>query len=163
MELSDKTKIDDLLKQHPYLLDFLITLSPMLSDLKNPEMRKTLGKIATLSEVSAIGGIDLDTLMSAIAAEIEQTSRYAEHKTIVRHKVMAPQPKQGLILGPGGRHEQASHRPGRGIGRQQRFGRWGLDGAGRPHVQLSTGKKIQLIGPGIIAYQIALDRARDIH
>jgi hypothetical protein len=72
MELSAKTKIDDLLKQYPFLLDFLITLSPMFSNLKNPEMRKTLGKIATLSEVSAIGGIDLGTLMSAITTEIEK-------------------------------------------------------------------------------------------
>jgi DUF438 domain-containing protein len=72
MELSDKTKIDDLLQQYPYLLDFLIKLSPMFGNLKNPEMRKTLGKTATLSEVSAIGGINLDNLISAIAAEIEK-------------------------------------------------------------------------------------------
>jgi DUF438 domain-containing protein len=72
MELSAETKIDDLLNRYPYLLDFLITLSPIFSNLKNPEMRKSLGKIATLSEVSAIGGIDLDTLISAIATEMEK-------------------------------------------------------------------------------------------
>jgi hypothetical protein len=29
MELNAKSKIDDLLKQYPFLLDFLITLSPL--------------------------------------------------------------------------------------------------------------------------------------
>jgi len=41
MELNAKTKIDDLLKQHPFLLDFLITLSPHFKNLKNPLIRKT--------------------------------------------------------------------------------------------------------------------------
>jgi hypothetical protein len=72
MELNAETKIDDLLSQYPFLLDFLTTLSPVFSNLKNPEMRESLGKIATLSGVSAIGGIELDTLISAIATEIEK-------------------------------------------------------------------------------------------
>ncbi len=51
MELTANTKIDDLLKQYPFLLDFLITLSPIFKNLKNPIMRKTIGKVATLRKV----------------------------------------------------------------------------------------------------------------
>jgi hypothetical protein len=36
MELNANTKIDDLLKQYPFLLDFLITLSPKFKSLKSP-------------------------------------------------------------------------------------------------------------------------------
>ncbi len=72
MELSDKTKIDGLLKQYPFLLDFLITLSPKFENLKNPIMRKTVGKVATLKRVSALGGLDLGRLMAAIASEIKK-------------------------------------------------------------------------------------------
>ncbi len=82
MELSEKTKIDGLLKQYPFLLDFLITLSPKFESLKNPIMRKTVGKVATLNRVSALGGLDLGSLMSAIAAEIKkqtgETATFAE-------------------------------------------------------------------------------------
>ena len=62
MQLSVKTKIDDLLKQYPYLVDFLITLSPKFKNLTNPVLRKTVGKIATLEKAAAIGGLDADEL-----------------------------------------------------------------------------------------------------
>ena len=72
MELTAKTKTDDLLKQYPFLLNFLITLSPKFRSLQNPIMRKTVGKVATLGKAAALGGLDLDHLMLAIAAEIEK-------------------------------------------------------------------------------------------
>ena len=56
MELNAKTKIDNLLKQYPFLLDFLVTLSPHFENLKNPLIRKTMGKIATLEKAAGIGG-----------------------------------------------------------------------------------------------------------
>ena len=72
MELNTNTKIDDLLKQYPFLLDFLITLSPKFKNLKNPVVRKTVGKIATLEKAAAIGGLKVDGLISALSAEISK-------------------------------------------------------------------------------------------
>ena len=72
MELTEKTKINDLLNQYPFLLDFLTTLSPKFNALKNPVIRKTMGKVATLSKVSAMGGLDLGELISSLAHEIEK-------------------------------------------------------------------------------------------
>ncbi len=43
MDLSAKTKIDDLLTEHPFLLEFLVGKSPKFKNLKNPIMRKTGG------------------------------------------------------------------------------------------------------------------------
>jgi DUF438 domain-containing protein len=72
MELTAKTKIDNLLKQYPFLLDFLVTLSPHFENLKNPLIRKTMGKIATLEKAAGIGGLDVESLISALTAEIDK-------------------------------------------------------------------------------------------
>lgn len=71
MELSGKTKIDDLLKDYPFLMDFFINRSPKFRMLQSSVMRKTVGKVAPLTHVATIGGIDLDQLLSEIAAEIK--------------------------------------------------------------------------------------------
>jgi DUF438 domain-containing protein len=72
MEISAKTKIDDLLKEYPFLEDFLVKLSPKFKGLRNPIMRKTIGKVATLSKVAGIGGLDLDDFLAALTAEINR-------------------------------------------------------------------------------------------
>jgi len=78
MELNAKTKINDLLKQYPFLEDYLITLSSRFKGLKNPIMRKTMGKVATLEMAASVSGLDLDTLISSLTAEIDkQSSREA--------------------------------------------------------------------------------------
>jgi DUF438 domain-containing protein len=71
MELSGKTKIDDLLKAYPFLMDFFIDRSPKFKMLQSTVMRKTVGKVAPLSHVAHIGAIDLDLLLSEIASEIK--------------------------------------------------------------------------------------------
>ncbi len=71
MELSARTKIDDLLKDYPFLLDYLVGRSASFNLLKNPVMRKTVGKMATLAQASALGGIPLETLLADLAAEIK--------------------------------------------------------------------------------------------
>jgi DUF438 domain-containing protein len=74
MEINAKTKIDELLKQYPFLEDFLITLSPKFKGLKNPIMRKTMGKVASLEMAASISGLKLDSLISSLTAEIEKQS-----------------------------------------------------------------------------------------
>jgi hypothetical protein len=72
MQINAKTKIDEMLKQYPFLEDFLITLSPKFKGLKNPIMRKTMGKVATLEMASKISGLNLDSLVTLLTAEIEK-------------------------------------------------------------------------------------------
>ena len=74
MELNARTKIDDLLKEYPFLMDFLVSLKPAFKALKNPIMRKTMGKVATLKQVAAIGEMSLDALISVLETEIENQS-----------------------------------------------------------------------------------------
>ncbi|MFA5801476.1 MAG: DUF438 domain-containing protein [Thermoleophilia bacterium] len=74
MDLSPKTKIDDLLSRYPFLLEFLIELSPKYKLLQNRVTRKTIGKVATLAQVASIGELDLKKLLSDIADEIREKS-----------------------------------------------------------------------------------------
>jgi len=72
MELSPKTKVNDLIARYAFLKDFLIALNPEFKMLNNPFMQKTVGRIATLGKVAMIGGMDVKKLIDNIAAEIKQ-------------------------------------------------------------------------------------------
>ncbi len=72
MELSPKTKIDDLLSSYPFLLEFFLGKSPKFKLLQSAFSRKTIGKVATLAQVASIGGLNLDQFLLDIAAEIRE-------------------------------------------------------------------------------------------
>jgi DUF438 domain-containing protein len=72
MDLNANTKIDDLLKEYPFLMEYLVSLSPKFKLLESAVMRKTVGKVATLSQAASIGGIELSDLLKDIAAEIKK-------------------------------------------------------------------------------------------
>jgi DUF438 domain-containing protein len=72
MELSAKTKVNDILTRYPFLKDYLTGLSPEFRLLDNPLMRNTIGRVATLGRIALIGGMDLMKLLGGIAAEIER-------------------------------------------------------------------------------------------
>lgn len=80
MELTPKTRIDDLLGRYPFLLEFFLGLSPKYRILKNPITRRTIGKVATMAQVASIGGLSLDGLLADIAAEVK--SRTGEELTV---------------------------------------------------------------------------------
>ena len=56
MEITPQTKVDTLLKAHPELEEFLMKLNVKYKKLKNPILRNTIGKVATLSQAAKIGG-----------------------------------------------------------------------------------------------------------
>ena len=74
MELSPKTKIGKLLDAYPFLLDYLLKKSPKFSKLKTPLMRKTLAKVASLSQAASMGDVDETELLFEIAGEIYKQS-----------------------------------------------------------------------------------------
>jgi uncharacterized protein len=72
MDLNADTKIDDLLKEYPFLMEYLVSRSHKFKLLESAIMRKTVGKVATLSQASAIGGIELPTLLQELSTEIRK-------------------------------------------------------------------------------------------
>ena len=77
MDLSPKTKVNDLLNRYPFLKDFLIKLNPEFKLLDNPIMRKTVGRLASLGKVAMIGGMDVKKLLDDIADKIRQEASVA--------------------------------------------------------------------------------------
>lgn len=99
MELNQNTKIDDLLKDYPFLTEFLVNRSPKFKLLESAIMRKTVGKVATLSQVASIGGVSLPELLAGIAAEIRGKTG---QEVIVRSEEVAP---SGAVRDTAARHE----------------------------------------------------------
>jgi DUF438 domain-containing protein len=89
MNIGPKTKIDELLKKYPFLLDFLAGLSPRYAKLKNPVMRKTIGRVANLQQVAGFGEMALAELLPKVQAEIK---RIAGEEVAIETGLAAPEP-----------------------------------------------------------------------
>ena len=72
MELRPETKLGDLLKEYPFLIEFLPTLSPKYEALKNPVLRRTMLGRATLKKIAETGGLEPGKLMAAIEEAINE-------------------------------------------------------------------------------------------
>ena len=72
--LTPKTTIGTLLKDYPFLLDFLADYHPELKKLTNPVMRRTVGRTATLERVAAQCDVALERLMDDVAAEVARVT-----------------------------------------------------------------------------------------
>lgn len=68
--LSASTKILDLATEYPFLFDTLFEISPKLKMLQNPILKRTIGKRATLTDVSKISKIPLRRLFQLLAESI---------------------------------------------------------------------------------------------
>ena len=64
--ITPHTKIADLLNTYPEIEDFLITLVPTFSKLKNPILRNTIGKLATIEQASKVGEVPMPLLINAL-------------------------------------------------------------------------------------------------
>lgn len=72
MELTPKTKLHGLLEQHPYLVDHLAELRPQYAGLRNPVLRNTLARAASLAKVANLGGMPVEELLEAIRTRIQE-------------------------------------------------------------------------------------------
>jgi uncharacterized protein (DUF2249 family) len=70
--ISPKTKISQLLEAYPQLEDVLISVVPTFTKLKNPVLRKTVAKVATLQQAAGIGSIKVEELINMLRKEVGQ-------------------------------------------------------------------------------------------
>ncbi len=66
MDVTPHTKVGALLDAHPDLEDVLIQAVPAFVKLKNPILRATVAKVATLEQAAKVGGLPLPELMGLI-------------------------------------------------------------------------------------------------
>lgn len=70
--ITPKTKVLELIETYPQLEDILIEYAPAFKKLKNPVLRKTVAKIATLQQAAAIGNVRTEELINRLRKEIGQ-------------------------------------------------------------------------------------------
>ncbi|MBN2634957.1 MAG: DUF1858 domain-containing protein [Prolixibacteraceae bacterium] len=70
--ITPKTKVLELIETYPKLEDILIEIAPAFKKLKNPVLRKTVAKIATLQQAASIGNVKTETLINRLRKEVGQ-------------------------------------------------------------------------------------------
>lgn len=70
MEIKPDTKLFDLLREYPFLLEFLANYNQEYQKLRNPVLRKTMGRLATLDKVADIGKLPVERLIADISEAI---------------------------------------------------------------------------------------------
>lgn len=72
--ITPKTKVFELIETYPELEDILIEIAPAFKKLKNPVLRKTVAKIATLQQAAAIGNVKTEELINRLRKEVGQNN-----------------------------------------------------------------------------------------
>jgi hypothetical protein len=70
--ITPKTKVLELIETYPQLEDVLIKYVPAFSKLKNPLLRRTVAKIATLQQAASIGNVKTGDLINLLRKEVGQ-------------------------------------------------------------------------------------------
>lgn len=83
MIISPKTKVGELLDTFPQLESVLMEMSPSFEKLKNPILRKTVARVATLQQIAVVGGLSVDTIVNRLRKEVGQETMEAESETAV--------------------------------------------------------------------------------
>ncbi|SHE36426.1 DUF1858 domain-containing protein [Dysgonomonas macrotermitis] len=65
-DITLQTKVGEILQYYPELEDVLLSMSPAFAKLKNPILRRTVAKVASLKQVAEVGGIDAGFLISTL-------------------------------------------------------------------------------------------------
>ncbi len=72
--LKATTKILELAQEYPFLFDTLVEISPKLKRLRNPILQKTIGKRATLTDVSKMSKVPLNRLFVLLSESISKNA-----------------------------------------------------------------------------------------
>ena len=70
--ISPQTKVGELLDTYPQLEKVLFELSPAFAKLKNPILRKTVARIASLQQAAIVGKLKVDELVNRLRKEVGQ-------------------------------------------------------------------------------------------
>lgn len=72
------TKVPALLDQYPEVEDILISLAPPFQKLKNPILRRTVARVASLQQVAVVGRMPVHELVNRLRAAVGQQNLASE-------------------------------------------------------------------------------------
>lgn len=73
LEITPKVTVHNLLETYPELEDVLIGIAPPFKKLKNPILRKSVAKVATLQHIASVANISLTDLIATLREAIGQS------------------------------------------------------------------------------------------
>lgn len=73
MIITPDLRVGKMLDRYPELEDLLISISPAFKKLRNPILRKTVAKVATLTQVAKTGKIPIGILVNKLREAVGQT------------------------------------------------------------------------------------------
>jgi len=71
-EITPESKLGALIDRYPQLEEVLVTLSPAFKKLRNPVLRRTVAKVASLRQVAKVGDISLAHLVNELRKAVGQ-------------------------------------------------------------------------------------------
>lgn len=72
MDITPQTRVGPMLDAHPELEAVLLELSPAFAKLKNPVLRRTVAKLATLETAAGMAGLQPRELVAALRRALGQ-------------------------------------------------------------------------------------------
>jgi len=73
IEITPSTKVNDLLDAYPELEETLIGIAPPFKKLKNPLLRKSVARVATIKHISSVGNVPLNELINKLRKAVGQS------------------------------------------------------------------------------------------
>ncbi len=70
--ITPKTKVAELLDGYPELEEVLISMAPPFQKLRNPVLRRSVAKVASLRQVAAVGKLELSSLINTLREAVGQ-------------------------------------------------------------------------------------------
>ncbi|HAJ76006.1 MAG TPA: hypothetical protein DCM64_06080 [Gammaproteobacteria bacterium] len=72
LEITPAVTVHKLLEAYPELEDVLIGIAPPFKKLRNPILRKSVAKVATLKHAATVGGVPLNKLIAELKVVVGQ-------------------------------------------------------------------------------------------
>lgn len=72
MEITRESKLLEVLEAYPFLESQIMNIAPPFRNLKNPILRRTVGKLTTLEKVAQVGGLDINNLVNTLRRAVGQ-------------------------------------------------------------------------------------------
>lgn len=92
MEITPKTRILDVLTHFPQLEEEIIRTAPSFENLRNPVLRRTVARLATLEQTARIGGLDASEWVNHLRRLVGQTEWSAGPETGAPFDIPAASP-----------------------------------------------------------------------
>ena len=73
LDITPSVTVHNLLEAYPELEEVLIGIAPPFKKLRNPFLRRSVAKIATIRHISSVGGVPLDELIGKLREAVGQS------------------------------------------------------------------------------------------